>query len=171
MNTDTILALIRHALTFLGGFLVTKGLADSSQVGELAGALVTVAAITWSIISKARARPTAPIIPKGLGLLFLLSAFCSLLSLSACTTATATRTASGVTDSIKVSSFLSTINNGMYTNGSGMALSVSSATPDQQSIAILAGAVTDLGKSAMLLSRPPTNTAATAINNTSTNAP
>ena len=169
MNTDTILALIRHALTFLGGFLVTKGLADSSQVGELAGALVTVIAITWSIISKARARPTAPIIPKGLGLLFLLSAFCSLLS--SCTTATATRTASGVTDSIKVSSFLSTINNGMYTNGSGMALSVSSATPDQQSIAILAGAVTDLGKSAMLLSRPPTNTAATINNNTSTNAP
>ena len=158
MNTDTILALIRHALTFLGGFLVTKGLADSSQVGELAGALVTVIAITWSIISKARARPTAPIIPKGLGLLFLLSAFCSLLSFTGCVSATATKTSSGITETIKVSSFLSTIKNGNYTNGSGISLSVTDSSPDQQSIALLSAGVVELGKSAMLLAHPPTNT-------------
>jgi hypothetical protein len=81
-------------------------------------------------------------------------------SIVGCTTATATKTSKdGSTDSIKVQSFLSTIQNGSYSNGTGMALSVSSATPDQQSIAILAGTVGDIAKAGMLLAAKPTNSA------------
>lgn len=85
----------------------------------------------------------------------------SLLALCAgiisCTTATATRTANGQSDSIIVKSFLSTIQDGSYSNGSGMTLSVSSATPDQKSIAILAGTVGDIAKAGMLLAAKATN--------------
>ena len=77
-----------------------------------------------------------------------------------CTRATATHTAvGGAVDSITVKSLLSTINNGCYSNGAGMTLSVSSATPDQQSIAILAGTVGDIAKAGMLLAAKPTNSA------------
>jgi hypothetical protein len=91
--------------------------------------------------------------------------FISVLALAAlcgCVSATATKTENGVTEAVKVSSFLSTIKNGNYTNGSGVSLSVTDSSPDQQSIAILAGAVADLGKTAMLLAMPtnavPVNT-------------
>lgn len=81
-----------------------------------------------------------------------------------CQSATATKTSKdGTQDSIKVLSFLGRINQGGYSNGTGMTLTVTDASPDQQSIAILAGAVADVAKTAMLLSR--TNVPAT------TNAP
>ena len=95
----------------------------------------------------------------------------ALAFLIGCASAVATKSSTGTNgvvtaESITVKSFLSTINNGSYSNGSGMTLSVSSATPDQQSIAILSGAVTDLGKSAMLLAKSPTNTVSVATNAT-----
>jgi hypothetical protein len=81
-----------------------------------------------------------------------------------CQSATATKVSKdGTQDSIKVLSFLGRINQGGYSNGTGMTLTVADASPDQQSIAILAGAVADLAKTAMLLGR--TNVPAT------TNAP
>ena len=53
MNPN-IASLIRHILTAAGGFLVAKGLASSDQIGELAGAVVTLAGIGWSIKKNAK---------------------------------------------------------------------------------------------------------------------
>lgn len=67
-----------------------------------------------------------------------------------CQSATATKTSKdGTQDSIKVLSFLGSIEQGGYSNGSGMTLTVTKASPDQQSIAVLAGAVADIAKFAM----------------------
>jgi hypothetical protein len=48
MNPN-IASLIRHILTAAGGFIVAKGLASADQIAELAGAVVTLAGIGWSI--------------------------------------------------------------------------------------------------------------------------
>ena len=88
----------------------------------------------------------------------------SLVALCGCVEVTATK------DSIKVSSFLTSIKQGVYTNAAGgIALTVNDASPDQQSIATLAGAVADLGKTAMLMSKSPvTNSVAVSTNSTGT---
>ena len=46
------LGLIRHLLTFGGGFLITKGVADEATVTGMVGALVTVIGGAWSIYDK-----------------------------------------------------------------------------------------------------------------------
>jgi len=58
----TISSLIRHGLTAAGGFLVAKGLASTDQVGEIAGAIVTIVGVILSIRKnkKAAAAPTPP---------------------------------------------------------------------------------------------------------------
>jgi hypothetical protein len=76
-----------------------------------------------------------------------------------------------VKDKIRAGAFLGDIHNGSYANGDGMTLTVTDATPDQQSISILAGAVVDIAKMAMTNGTPktvstnvivlPTNSAAT----------
>ena len=55
-------SLIRHGLTAAGGFLVAKGLASADQVGELAGAVVTLIGLVLSMLKnkKAVAAPTPP---------------------------------------------------------------------------------------------------------------
>ena len=54
-------SLIRHGLTAAGGFLVAKGLASADQVGELAGAIVTIAGLVLSMLkNKKPAAPTPP---------------------------------------------------------------------------------------------------------------
>lgn len=59
----TISSLIRHGLTAAGGFLVAKGLASADQVGELAGAAVTVVGVIWSIFKNKKATASAPVTP------------------------------------------------------------------------------------------------------------
>ena len=90
------------------------------------------------------------------------------LALCGCVNVTATRTTTvngvATTDTIKVQSFLEIITDGKYETTNGMVLSTSSSTPDQQSIATLAGVVGDLGKSAMLMASRPTNTVSVATN-------
>ena len=49
--TPNIASLIRHLLTAAGGFLVAKGLASADQVGELVGAVVSIAGVAWSIFN------------------------------------------------------------------------------------------------------------------------
>ena len=58
MNKDTVLGIVRHVLTFGGGFLITKGVADAGEVTELVGALAAVIGVVWSILSK-RSKPTS----------------------------------------------------------------------------------------------------------------
>lgn len=57
MNKETILGMVRHALTFGGGALASKGLTDDAQSAELVGALMTVIGIVWSIVDKLRRNP------------------------------------------------------------------------------------------------------------------
>ena len=54
-------SLIRHGLTAAGGFLVAKGLASADQIGELAGAIVTLIGLVWSMKNNKKAvAPTPP---------------------------------------------------------------------------------------------------------------
>ena len=55
----TIASHIRHGLTAAGGFLIAKGLASADQVGEVAGALVTLIGIVMSIIKNKNTPPPA----------------------------------------------------------------------------------------------------------------
>lgn len=52
MNRDLIFALIRHALTFLGSFLATKGVIDAGVAEQLVGGGLALAAVVWSILDK-----------------------------------------------------------------------------------------------------------------------
>ena len=52
MNKDQVLGILRHVLTFMGGFLVVRGIADESLVQELIGGLSTLVGAIWSIVAK-----------------------------------------------------------------------------------------------------------------------
>lgn len=54
MNKDQVLGIIRHALTFVGGILLTKGLIDEGMVTEIVGGTVTLVGAVWSIITKTK---------------------------------------------------------------------------------------------------------------------
>ena len=53
MNSDAILGLIRHLLTFGGGYVVAKGWLDDATLNGLVGAALTVIGGGWSIYDKA----------------------------------------------------------------------------------------------------------------------
>jgi hypothetical protein len=53
MNAASILGLIRHLLTFGGGYAVANGIADEATIEQLVGGIVTVLGIIWSIKQKA----------------------------------------------------------------------------------------------------------------------
>lgn len=52
---EQTLGLIRHALTFVGGIIVAKGLVDESLFQEVLGAIMTLAGAAWSYVSKKKA--------------------------------------------------------------------------------------------------------------------
>lgn len=52
MNKEQILGIVRHVLTFVGGFLITKGIVDETFVTEVVGALATIIGSVWSFFSK-----------------------------------------------------------------------------------------------------------------------
>jgi len=52
MGKEQINGLIRHALTVLGGALVTKGYIDADIVPEAVGAVMTLIGVVWSYQSK-----------------------------------------------------------------------------------------------------------------------
>jgi len=52
MKKEATLGIVRHALTFIGGILITKGLIDASMLEELSGSLLTLIGGIWSVISK-----------------------------------------------------------------------------------------------------------------------
>jgi len=45
-------SIARHLLTTAGGYLVSRGFIDASQVEPLAGSLLIVGAVVWSIWQK-----------------------------------------------------------------------------------------------------------------------
>lgn len=52
---DQLLGLIRHALTFVGGIIVAKGLVDESLSQEVIGGVMTLVGAIWSIVNKKKA--------------------------------------------------------------------------------------------------------------------
>jgi flagellar motor component MotA len=52
MNKEQILGIVRHILTFVGGFLITKGIVDETFVTEIVGALATIIGTVWSFLAK-----------------------------------------------------------------------------------------------------------------------
>ena len=59
----SIASLVRHGLTALGGFLIAKGMASAGQVDELAGAIVTIAGVIWSLVKNKNNTPPPPPAP------------------------------------------------------------------------------------------------------------
>jgi hypothetical protein len=49
---EQVLGLVRHALTFVGGLLIAKGLLSDSNATDLIGGLMTVVGTVWSVLSK-----------------------------------------------------------------------------------------------------------------------
>jgi hypothetical protein len=49
---DQILGLVRHALTFVGGIIVAKGLVDDILFQEILGGIMTLVGGVWSVVSK-----------------------------------------------------------------------------------------------------------------------
>lgn len=46
------LGIIRHALTFIGGIIVMKGLLDEGSVSEISGLTMTFIGAIWSVLDK-----------------------------------------------------------------------------------------------------------------------
>jgi hypothetical protein len=52
MNKEMILGVVRHVLTFAGGFLITKGIIDEALSQEIIGGVVSLVGLVWSIWTK-----------------------------------------------------------------------------------------------------------------------
>jgi hypothetical protein len=52
LTKEQILGIIRHALTFVGGIFVMRGLVDETVVTEIVGGVITLTGTIWSIVSK-----------------------------------------------------------------------------------------------------------------------
>jgi len=50
MNKEQVLGIIRHALTFIGGILVIKGITTEVISNEVIGAVMTAVGAVWSVI-------------------------------------------------------------------------------------------------------------------------
>ena len=49
---EQVMGVVRHTLTFLGGIVVAKGIADDAVVTEIIGAVVTLVGAVWSVVAK-----------------------------------------------------------------------------------------------------------------------
>lgn len=54
ITKEQVLGIVRHALTFIGGAVVTKGLISESQLFEISGAIATLIGSVWSVIDKTK---------------------------------------------------------------------------------------------------------------------
>ena len=52
MNKEKTLGIVRHVLTFGGGYAVAKGIIDEGTMIELVGAIITIAGAIWSVAAK-----------------------------------------------------------------------------------------------------------------------
>jgi hypothetical protein len=55
LTKEQILGIARHALTFIGGIVVMKGLIDEATLTEIIGGVITLAGTIWSVIDKNKA--------------------------------------------------------------------------------------------------------------------
>lgn len=56
MKNNPFLGVLRHLLTFGGGYLVSSGSLSSGEADAVVGAVVTLAGFAWSIYEKRRGR-------------------------------------------------------------------------------------------------------------------
>jgi hypothetical protein len=52
LTKEQIMGIIRHALTFVGGIFIMKGLVDETLVSEIVGGVMTLTGAIWSIVDK-----------------------------------------------------------------------------------------------------------------------
>jgi hypothetical protein len=52
LTKEQVLGIVRHALTFVGGIVVMKGLVDETTVTEIIGGAITLTGAIWSVIAK-----------------------------------------------------------------------------------------------------------------------
>jgi len=55
MNWEQISSILRHVLTFGGGFIVAKGWVSETVMLEIVGAIVTVGGAIWAMFNKTSA--------------------------------------------------------------------------------------------------------------------
>lgn len=49
---DRVMGVVRHILTFAGGYAVAKGYLDEANIEAVVGAVVTVVGTVWSVMAK-----------------------------------------------------------------------------------------------------------------------
>lgn len=59
MTGEQIAGIARALVAAVGGYLVGKGLTDAETVAAVAGAVATIAAAVWSVLSKRKVEPKA----------------------------------------------------------------------------------------------------------------
>jgi len=52
LTKEQFLGIVRHSLTFIGGFLVMRGLVDDTLLNELVGGVISLAGTIWLIVEK-----------------------------------------------------------------------------------------------------------------------
>jgi hypothetical protein len=52
LNKEQVMGIVRHALTFIGGIVVMKGLVDETVITEVIGGVMTLVGAVWSILDK-----------------------------------------------------------------------------------------------------------------------
>ena len=52
LNKEQVMGIVRHALTFIGGIVVMKGLVDETVITEVIGGVMTLVCAVWSILDK-----------------------------------------------------------------------------------------------------------------------
>jgi hypothetical protein len=55
MNKTRVMGLLRHALTFGGGYVVAQGWVSEAAMPEVIGAIVTLVGVAWSIAAPEKA--------------------------------------------------------------------------------------------------------------------
>ena len=55
MDSSQLFGIVRAVVAALGGYLVGQGMLDDSTAQQLAGAVATIAAAVWSVVSKRKA--------------------------------------------------------------------------------------------------------------------
>lgn len=58
MKKETVLSILQQALTFGGGFAVSAGYANDSEVTAIVGGLVAIGGAVWSIIARRKGAET-----------------------------------------------------------------------------------------------------------------
>jgi hypothetical protein len=59
---DILVSLLRHILTFVGGFIVAKGWISADMSGELQGAIVSIIGILYAMFFHASSNGAIPIL-------------------------------------------------------------------------------------------------------------